>query len=209
MGAYTSGNYLGESSSEQLVTELIRQIRYSKGFQIQTFPVVHGRPITLPGDAEHWVAYGTLLTLNETVYLTDRTKIRFMIPTSLPGTDATLVPAIYKYSGINEQTNIPECTLVAYGDSLNVEQGGWYEEALQLTDTKILTPANFYYLVYIYSTNASLSMLGNPGTHSEYAPYLSFSALQESFVGVPNTLEMTGEAPVHTFGSIYANGDVR
>lgn len=209
MGTYTEGNFLGENSTEQLVTELIRQIRYSKGFSIQTLPIATGRTTNLPGGDNNWVAYGTMLEVSEAIYLTNRTKFRFLVPMSMTGSESTVIPAIYRYSGVNEQTNLPECTLIAYGDSLNAEQGGWYEEAMNLTENNVLSTANIYYFVYIYDTRSSLSMLGSPGTHNEHTPYISFSTLLDTVTSAPETLEMTAEAVLHAYGCIYASGDTR
>lgn len=205
MAKYTEGNSLGQDSTEYLVTKLLQKFRYDKGFQVQTFPPTLGRVITLPGGDNSWVAQGTLLSLPEAVYLTDEVKFRFLIPNSYLGAERPIIPALYCYSGLNEQTNIPECELVGYGDVIDVQQSGWYEEALQLGNINTLTPGSLYYFVYLYNTDGSISMLGNPGTHSDNYPYISFSTLVDMVDTPPSTLEMTTESAIHIFGSIYLN----
>lgn len=205
MSKYTEGNYLGQDSTEYLITQLLDNIRNFKGFCVQTFPAVLGRPIVLTGSSDIWTAHGTLLSISQKVYLTEETKFRFFITAELSNSPQ-IIPAIYRFSRIDAQTDLPIANLVGYGDASTILDSGWCIKTISHLVETSLSPTWYYYLVLFYKIDGTLNVLGNPGIHSEYYPYFTFTTQVDSVSPVPESILMTNESNINLYGSIYLEG---
>lgn len=207
MDRYTEGNYLGPDSAVKLVESLLAEIRYSKGFKISTGSAVTCKQIQLPsGVSDNWTAYGTLLDVPEKIFLQPTAKFRFVLKhvDDMNESQVGIIPAVYRYSDVDESTGLPKCDLLFRGESVSLTTSGWCESAVILPETPIeLNVSDFYFLVYLYNL-ASPGTIGYPGTHSDSVPYISFiSAGLGELHDAPETLIMQQDVAMHVFGSIY------
>ena len=207
----TEGQTFGPDSAVWLVRRLLDRIKYSKGFNLATGPIMGGKHVPLSaGDADNWAAIGMILTVPETVYPKDWVAFRTLVTQYTPQIDenysVNLMQALYRYKGI--ESGVPTCELVFATPAAEISGTGWVEDRVTVPNGVELHPDEVYYLVYFYNTN-HIGLLGSMGVYIESEPYLAFSASGLGDLSEPpQELAMVTESVQHVYGSIYSVEEV-
>lgn len=176
---------------------------------LSTFPPAVGGNLQLPDAQENnWSAHATMFAVSEKVFLTADLKFRFIlsqIPTS-PSSTLQIIPAIYRYTGLDTSDNNYKCALVCSGKATKITNLGWYTVDYQNQIDAYLDPLEVYFMVFLYNGN-ELGMPGVWGTQINDKPYLAFmhnnlGALTEA----PTTIVMQSESTTRIYGTLFANG---
>jgi hypothetical protein len=176
---------------------------------LSTFPPAVGGNLQIPDAQENnWAAHATMLQVPEKVFLTSELKFRFIlsqIPSSLSST-LQIIPAIYRYTGLDAADNNYKCALVCSGKATEIATLGWYTVDYQNQIDAYLDPLEVYFMVFLHNSNG-LGMPGVWGTQINDKPYPAFvhhniGVLTEA----PQTITMQSESTARIYGSLFANG---
>jgi hypothetical protein len=176
---------------------------------LSTFPPAVGGNIQIPDAQENnWAAHATMLQVPEKVFLTSELKFRFIlsqIPSSLSPT-LQIIPAIYRYTGLDAADGNYKCALVCSGKATEIATLGWYTVDYQNQIDAYLDPLEVYFMVFLHNSNGT-GMTGVWGTQINDKPYPAFvhhnlGVLTEA----PQTITMQSESTARIYGSLFANG---
>jgi hypothetical protein len=96
---------------------------------LSTFPPAVGGNLPIPDAQENnWAAHATMLQVSEKVFLTSELKFKFIlsqIPSSL-SPNLQIIPAIYRYTGLDAADGNYKCALVCSGKATEIATLGWY-----------------------------------------------------------------------------------
>lgn len=205
MGNYTTGDYLGEDSSEYLIYKMLQEIQdteLNREVVFDTFPPALGNSLALQtASGSSWVAEGTLLNIKESINLSSSTLLKMLI-TELPehqSQDGTIIPAVYQY--IENAYYI-----IAYGESRLINEIGWVSLALDANADIRLHSRGIYYGVLIHNMPAC-SVLGYEGAPIDVNPFISWSAdLGDVYTqGVPNSITNVTRSTSRLYSQLIAN----
>lgn len=199
------GNYLGPIGTEYLIEQLLLKIRNNGGFNISTHSISASKRVQAPAsELQNWTAHGTMFTVPRALYLDERTKFSTLIPDNFPTEEnQKFIFSIYRYTGLDEVTELPTGTLVCSSDSLYIDEPGWKELSIDTICESKLTTDSVYFFVYLYNI-ASIGMLGCLGTSGTATPWVSFVTSNLGDISAaPSTLTMQTESPIRLYGNIY------
>ena len=135
-------------------------------------------------------------------------KFRFIlsqIPTS-PSSTLQIIPAIYRYTGLDASDNNYKCALVCSGKATKITNLGWYTADYQNQIDAYLDPLEVYFMVFLHNSNG-LGMPGVWGTQINDKPYLAFTHFNlGALTEAPLTITMESESTARAYGSLFANG---
>ena len=176
---------------------------------ISTFPPAVGGNLQIPDAQENnWAAHATMLQVSEKVFLTSELKFKFIlsqIPSSL-SPNLQIIPAIYRYTGLDAADGNYKCALVCSGKATEIATLGWYTVDYQNQIDAYLDPLEVYFMVFLHNSNG-IGMPGVWGTQINDKPYPAFvhhnlGVLTEA----PQTITMQSESTARIYGSLFANG---
>jgi hypothetical protein len=175
---------------------------------ISTFPPAVGGNLQIPEAQENnWAAHATMLQVSEKVFLTSELKFKFIlsqIPSSL-SPNLQIIPAIYRYTGLDAADGSYKCALVCSGKATEIATLGWYTVDYQNQIDAYLDPLEVYFMVFLHNSNG-IGMPGVWGTQINDKPYPAFvhhnlGVLTEA----PQTITMQSESTARIYGSLFAN----
>lgn len=178
----------------------------TRNILLSTFPPAIGANIQIPDAQEDsWSAHATMFQVPEKVFLTSDLKFRFIV-SQVPTNASRIIPAIYRYTGLDASDNNYKCALVCSGKATKIAPSGWYTVDYQNQIDAYLDPLEVYFMVFIYNGNG-LGLPGVWGTQINGKPYPAFThhnlgALTEA----PATIVMQSESTARAYGSLFANG---
>jgi hypothetical protein len=149
-----------------------------------------------------------MLQVPEKVFLTSNLKFKFIltqVPAS-PGYDTMVIPAVYRYTGLDESDGNYKCALVCSGESIKISATGWYTSSYHNQIDAYLDPLEVYFMVFLHNTNG-LGMPGFWGNQINDKPYLSFMHSNlGNITEAPSTITMQSESTARIYGTLFANG---
>lgn len=205
MSNYTTGDYLGENSSEYLIYKMLQELRdteLNREVTFDTFPPALGNSLALQtASGSNWVAEGTLLNIKESINLSSSTLLKMLI-TELPehpSQEWIVIPAIYQYTGNGYK-------LITSGNIRSVEQTGWMSLELDASADIRLRSYRSYYAVLIHNI-PECSVLGYEGIPVDVNPFISWRADLGvvSISGIPETISNVTRSTSRLYSQIIAN----
>lgn len=190
------GNRLDTNSLEYLIYQLLEKTKVST---IRTISTANTTSVGMPlGWGDNWLAHGTLIDVDRTLYLTPNAAFKTCVyakPDGMPY-DLQIIPAIYQLQNNNV------CTLIISGKARTLDSTGWVEFEIEPTELAQITPDGIYYMVFLYNM-PGLSLLGYTGISVSDSPYIAWSTDNLGVLeSAPESIQIGSSSNIRAFGSL-------